>query len=99
MEQDFSRLIATGRLDEPTLYIPGYINPKRKKTLGFRTCNVRDPNEKNSKYCFSTFLLENNLNFLSEKKKFRVTSFNSCCNSFNPTYITSLAVAISFYLF
>ena len=48
MEQDFSRLIASGRLDEPTLYIPGYINPKRKKTLGYRTCSVRDPNDKNS---------------------------------------------------
>jgi hypothetical protein len=48
MEQDFSRLIASGRLEEPTLYIPGYINPKRKKTLSYRTCSVRDPNDKNS---------------------------------------------------
>jgi hypothetical protein len=48
MEQDFSRLIASGRLDEPTLYIPGYVNSKRKKTLSYRTCPVRDPNDKNS---------------------------------------------------
>lgn len=58
MEQDFSRLIATGRLDEPTLYIPGYINPKRKKTLGYRTCSVRDPNDKNSMEFFMILLLK-----------------------------------------
>lgn len=50
LEQDFSRLIATGRLEEPTLYIPGYINPKRKKKLGYRTCSVRDPNDRNSNF-------------------------------------------------
>lgn len=50
LEQDFSRLIASGRLDEPTLFIPGYVNQKRKKTLGYRTCSVRDPNDKNSEW-------------------------------------------------
>lgn len=49
LEQDFSRLIATGRLDEPTLYIPGYIDSRRKTKLGYRTCSVRDPNDNNSK--------------------------------------------------
>lgn len=48
LEQDFSRLIASGRLDEPTLYIPGYVNQKRKKTLSYRTCSVNDPNDKKS---------------------------------------------------
>lgn len=50
MDLDLSRLIASGRLDSPTLSIGGYANPKRKKTLSYRTCGVRDPNEKNSKY-------------------------------------------------
>ncbi len=42
-ELDSSRLLTSGRLDEPSLYIPGYINPKRKKTISYRTCSVRDP--------------------------------------------------------
>jgi hypothetical protein len=50
IEQDFSRLIATGRLDEPSLFIPGFVDQKRKKTLAYRTCSVRDPNDKNSKF-------------------------------------------------
>lgn len=49
MELDLSRLIASGRLDTPTLNIVGFTNPKRKKTLSYRTCGVRDPNEKSSK--------------------------------------------------
>lgn len=68
LEQDFSRLVATGRLEEPTLYIPGYHNQKRKKTLSYRTCSVRDPNEKNSK-CFRSKSFQNLilLNFYREK--------------------------------
>lgn len=50
IEQDFSKLISTGKLDEPSLAIPGYIQQKRKKTLGHRQCGSRDPNEKNFKY-------------------------------------------------
>lgn len=46
LEIDFSRLIATGRLDQPTVYAPGYANTKRRKTLSYRQCGVRDPNEK-----------------------------------------------------
>lgn len=41
-----SRLIAAGRLDAPSLFIPGYVNTKRKATISYRTCGVRDPNEK-----------------------------------------------------
>ncbi|XP_038105826.1 uncharacterized protein LOC6051326 [Culex quinquefasciatus] len=48
IEQDFSKLLATGRLDSPTIAIPGYVNQKRKKMLSYRTCGVRDPNESNS---------------------------------------------------
>lgn len=46
MELDLSRLIASGRLETPTLNIVGYANPKRKKVLAYRSCGVRDPNEK-----------------------------------------------------
>lgn len=48
LEQDFSRLIGIGRLDAPSLYIPGYYDAKRKPTVSYRTCGVRDPNEKKS---------------------------------------------------
>ncbi|XP_058812526.1 uncharacterized protein LOC131677032 [Topomyia yanbarensis] len=53
IEQDFSKLLAIGRLDQPSIYIPGYVNPKRKKTLSYRTCGVRDPTDKGSKGFFS----------------------------------------------
>jgi hypothetical protein len=49
LEQDFSRLMTTGQLAEPTLYIPGYVNSKRKKKIAYRICSVRDPNDKKSK--------------------------------------------------
>jgi hypothetical protein len=43
LEQDFSRLLRTGRLDAPSLYIPGYIAPPdRKPTLGYRECGGAD---------------------------------------------------------
>ncbi|KAG7190089.1 hypothetical protein KM043_006224 [Ampulex compressa] len=46
LEQDFSRLLSTGRLAAPSLYIPGYVHTKRKSTLGHRQCGLRDPNDK-----------------------------------------------------
>lgn len=46
LEQDFSRLISIGKLEAPSLDIPGYIPTKRKSTLGHRQCGVRDPNDK-----------------------------------------------------
>lgn len=49
LEQDFGRLISTGRLDAPTLYVPGYINSKRKAKIPYKQCGMRDPNDK-SKY-------------------------------------------------
>lgn len=53
IEQDFSKLLAIGRLDQPSVAIPGYVNPKRKKTLSYRTCGVRDPTAKGEKGFFS----------------------------------------------
>lgn len=52
IEQDFSRLLSSGRLDQPTVSIPGYVNAKRKKTLSYRTCGVRDPNDKSKQKGF-----------------------------------------------
>ncbi|KAJ8944218.1 hypothetical protein NQ318_014580 [Aromia moschata] len=49
LEQDFSRLLSIGKLEAPSLYIPGYINEKRKSKISYKQCGVRDPNEK-SKY-------------------------------------------------
>lgn len=46
IEKDLTRLIASGRLSDPSIAIPGYVDQKRKQTLSYRTCGVRDPNEK-----------------------------------------------------
>lgn len=46
LDQDFSRLISTGKLASPSLYIPGYVPKKRRTVLGYRQCGYRDPNEK-----------------------------------------------------
>ncbi|XP_043268911.1 uncharacterized protein Rsod isoform X2 [Venturia canescens] len=52
LEQDFSKLMSTGRLEAPSLSIPGYVNSKRKSKLGYRQCGTRDPNDKNLKRSF-----------------------------------------------
>lgn len=49
IELDFARLIDIGSLASPSLYIPGYIDKKRKSTLAYRQCGVRDPNEKKNR--------------------------------------------------
>ncbi|CAG4945254.1 unnamed protein product [Parnassius apollo] len=55
LELDFTRLLASGRLDSPSIFIPGYVNSKRKKTTSFRQCGVTDPNEtKKTSYFFSS---------------------------------------------
>lgn len=46
LEQDFSRLLSLGKLDAPSLFIPGYINTKRKSKISYKQCGMRDPNEK-----------------------------------------------------
>ncbi|XP_076765114.1 uncharacterized protein LOC143432228 [Xylocopa sonorina] len=46
LEQDFNKLISTGRLDTPSLYIPGYVFTKRKAILNYRQCGSREPNDK-----------------------------------------------------
>ncbi|KAL3268164.1 hypothetical protein HHI36_007291 [Cryptolaemus montrouzieri] len=53
IEQDFNRLLLVGKLEAPTLYVPGYINEKRKTKISYQQCGVRDPNdEKKSKKSF-----------------------------------------------
>ncbi|CAH2230559.1 jg8887 [Pararge aegeria aegeria] len=55
VELDFSKLLATGRLDSPSLYIAGYIDTKRKRTISYKQCGVTDPNEKKkSSFFFSS---------------------------------------------
>lgn len=54
LEIDVSKLIASGKLESPSLTIFGYVDKKRKKTLSYRACGVRDPNEKTSKLMFNT---------------------------------------------
>ncbi|XP_030019565.2 uncharacterized protein LOC115439736 [Manduca sexta] len=46
LELDFTRLLASGRLDSPSIFIPGFVNQKRKVTTSYRHCGVTDPNEK-----------------------------------------------------
>ncbi|XP_014235437.1 uncharacterized protein LOC106658129 [Trichogramma pretiosum] len=40
LEQDFNRLLMTGKQAEPSLAIPGYVPNKRKTTLGYRLCEA-----------------------------------------------------------
>lgn len=50
-DQDFSRLMMTGKLEEPSIYIAGYINQKRKTKLSYRQCSgVKDRDDKRSKF-------------------------------------------------
>ncbi|XP_012547044.2 uncharacterized protein LOC101739289 isoform X1 [Bombyx mori] len=46
LELDFTRLLASGRLDSPSIFIPGYVDTKRKRGTQYRHCGVTDPNEK-----------------------------------------------------
>ncbi|KAF4521582.1 hypothetical protein B566_EDAN001302 [Ephemera danica] len=47
LEQDFSRLINTGSLAQPSLFIHGvHTSNKRPKSLSYRQCGVKDPSEK-----------------------------------------------------
>lgn len=52
LEKDFSKLVSVGRLDSPTLYIPGYFDAKRKAKIGYKQCGMRDPNEKSKTTVF-----------------------------------------------
>lgn len=47
LEQDFSILMATGRLYSPSLFIPGYTpDAKRKTTISHGPCGSEDPQDK-----------------------------------------------------
>ncbi|GBP28787.1 hypothetical protein EVAR_19831_1 [Eumeta japonica] len=52
LELDFTRLLASGRLDEPSIHIPSYVDTKRKKTVSYKNCGVTDPTEKGRKPYF-----------------------------------------------
>ncbi|XP_014242345.1 uncharacterized protein LOC106662638 [Cimex lectularius] len=41
LEQDFSRLLSTGKLAQPSLYIPGYVTPKsRRSSISYKLCST-----------------------------------------------------------
>ncbi|XP_073970681.1 superoxide dismutase family protein Rsod isoform X1 [Rhodnius prolixus] len=47
LEQDFSRLLSSGRLSEPSLYIPGYIHSKKRpSTVSYKLCSTSPTDEK-----------------------------------------------------
>lgn len=46
IELDMSRLLSSGRLDAPSVSTPGFDDQKRRKTLSYRICSVKDPNDK-----------------------------------------------------
>ncbi|KAJ8709474.1 hypothetical protein PYW08_009478 [Mythimna loreyi] len=55
LELDFTKLLASGRLDSPSIFIPGYVNSKRKRTTSYRPCGTTDPNErKKNSFFFSS---------------------------------------------
>lgn len=68
LEQDFSRLIGNGRLDAPSIFIPGYYDLKRKATVSYKTCGVRDPNEKKSNRKKSYFSTSTSSSFTFQPK-------------------------------
>lgn len=50
IEQDFSRLMNSGKLASPSLFVPGYtVTTKRKSTIPYKLCGSTDPAEKKSK--------------------------------------------------
>ncbi len=50
LEQDFARLLRTGKLAQPSIYIPGYVPPvERKTSLGYRECGSSDKKQSSSK--------------------------------------------------
>ncbi|XP_043461697.1 uncharacterized protein LOC122498151 [Leptopilina heterotoma] len=52
LDQDFGKLISTGKLETTSLYIPGYVPKRRKGSFGYQQCGFRDPNEKKKKNFF-----------------------------------------------
>lgn len=69
-DQDFSRLMMTGKLEEPSISIAGYINQKRKTKLSYRQCSgVKDRDDKRSKFIirFSIFLIANTIFLIFQK--------------------------------
>lgn len=97
LELDMSRLIAAGRLDAPSLYIPGYVNTKRKATISYRTCGVRDTNEK-SMYTISAknlLIYDKLLISLTGTKNFKGGFYSSSSALIQPKALSLSIVVIS----
>ena len=75
LELDFNKLISTGRLDAPSLYIPGYVPTKRKVTLGYRQCGSQDLNDKN----FNLIVQNTSPHILLPQIVLIITSFSISC--------------------
>ncbi|XP_011497265.1 PREDICTED: uncharacterized protein LOC105361711 [Ceratosolen solmsi marchali] len=48
LEQDFSKLMYTGKLEAPSLTTPGYVQFKHKNIVGYRHCGIRNLIEKSA---------------------------------------------------
>nr|XP_023029851.1 uncharacterized protein LOC111517802 [Leptinotarsa decemlineata] len=70
LEQDFNSLLLVGRLDAPSLYIPGYFNEKRKRKISYKLCGPKDPNEKSKRK--SSFFFGSNGNMLLTDSKLMI---------------------------
>lgn len=56
LEQDFSRLLSTGRLSEPSLYIVGYVpTKKRRSAISYKLCTTRGENPLSSAHLARPF--------------------------------------------
>ncbi|XP_037076792.1 uncharacterized protein LOC119097959 [Pollicipes pollicipes] len=45
LQYDFNRLFSFGRVDGPTIFIPGYFNSARKNTVPYDLCGALDPED------------------------------------------------------
>ncbi|CAH1998752.1 unnamed protein product [Acanthoscelides obtectus] len=64
LEQDFNRLLSLGKLEAPSLYIPGYIPKKRKSKIAYKQCGARDPNEKSKRRQSFFFLSSSSVSYI-----------------------------------
>lgn len=99
LEQDFSKLISIGRLDAPTLYIPGYIDTKRKAKLSYKQCGMRDPNERSNQilYKYNISLFIKYFYFLGPRKSWFGTG--SCGKIYPTEFSIVLTILMTIFYF
>ena len=78
LEQDFGYLMRTGRLERPSLPIPGYVpDPQRKTTLGYSECDS-DKNRPQSTSYNDLYGSYSSLNSANSPHVKGATSISSC---------------------